>query len=509
MEKDIEKILQELYEVDSSLKEKEKELRKIIHTMLNLKPNVKIDETFKSTLRENISKKIVSEKLKNYSSQKQNIWHFFAYIFGTAWILAFWFFLLNENLNIGKNDIWNPNTPITTNNILSFESEITKISGWFGDLKNIWENTAPALRGVWGWATPSSAKMLQTESVSRDIWTEDMQIATETPLGDEMTVGKTMDLVDPNWVPEIYRYSFSGELNVTLSEMMPVYKKSNQNNLGKDFWKKFANFRFNGLDISRFSDLSAGNISFNQDKEYGYSINIDFSNGYLNIYKNWDTWPQKNYQEKKTTSLLAEDEVLNIANSFMKEYGIDISQYGHAKIETNYNTLLKTSDVSRIMPDFIPDTTYILYPLIVDGKEIMEESWDTAGIKVEIDTEEKRVSSVVWLSIQNYVQSDYIVENNTENILKVANVWGRFWFYTPETDRVKYKDIELKNPTLKYINIYEYKNNIQEQYLIPAVVFEVEKEGLENYYWNTISVPLVKDFYKYDKNGNIVWNSQE
>ena len=84
MEKDIEKILQELYEVDSSLKEKEKELRKIIHTMLNLKPNVKIDETFKSTLRENISKKIISEKLKNYSSQKQNIWHFFAYIFGTA-----------------------------------------------------------------------------------------------------------------------------------------------------------------------------------------------------------------------------------------------------------------------------------------------------------------------------------------------------------------------------------------------------------------------------------------
>jgi hypothetical protein len=33
--------------------------------------------------------------------------------------------------------------------------------------------------------------------------------------------------VDPDFVPEIYRYSFSGELNLELTDSMPVYKKEN------------------------------------------------------------------------------------------------------------------------------------------------------------------------------------------------------------------------------------------------------------------------------------------
>jgi hypothetical protein len=31
--------------------------------------------------------------------------------------------------------------------------------------------------------------------------------------------------VDPNYIPEVYRYTFSGELNLELTASMPVYKK--------------------------------------------------------------------------------------------------------------------------------------------------------------------------------------------------------------------------------------------------------------------------------------------
>jgi hypothetical protein len=62
----------------------------------------------------------------------------------------------------------------------------------------------------------------------------------------------------------------------------------------------------------------------------------------------------------------------------------------------------------------------------------------------------------------------------------------------------------LKNPEIKYVHTYSYKDNIQEQYLVPAVVFEVEKiENTENFYGETVVVPLLKDSYKYDENGNI------
>jgi hypothetical protein len=65
MKKQIESILQELYGVDSELKNREEELIQIIDSMINLKPNVKIDEKFKEELRQKIAKKISIKKMKN------------------------------------------------------------------------------------------------------------------------------------------------------------------------------------------------------------------------------------------------------------------------------------------------------------------------------------------------------------------------------------------------------------------------------------------------------------
>ena len=66
MGKEVENILQELYEIDENLQKKEPELKKIIHSMLNLRPNITIDENFKYSLREQIQQKINSEKLHNF-----------------------------------------------------------------------------------------------------------------------------------------------------------------------------------------------------------------------------------------------------------------------------------------------------------------------------------------------------------------------------------------------------------------------------------------------------------
>jgi hypothetical protein len=113
------------------------------------------------------------------------------------------------------------------------------------------------------------------------------------------------------------------------------------------------------------------------------------------------------------------------------------------------------------------------------------------------------------LSVAEYLASDYQVENNTENILKVANVWGRWGFYDYGTENVKITNILLKNPKITYINSYNYKNNIQEQFVIPAVTFEVEKPAnIEYFYQETITVPLLKDMYKYDDSGKIIGSSE-
>jgi hypothetical protein len=58
MDSKIKKILNELYELDGSLKEKEVELLKIIEKMLATKPNIKIDEDFKNNLKIQIIKEL-------------------------------------------------------------------------------------------------------------------------------------------------------------------------------------------------------------------------------------------------------------------------------------------------------------------------------------------------------------------------------------------------------------------------------------------------------------------
>lgn len=515
MGKDIEKILQELYQIDENLKQKESELTKIIQNMLLLKPNIKIDADFKMALQERISEKITSQKLENYlSNRKLNIWQIVSYIFWAAWVFAFWFFLLNENiLNTEKNGIWNTTIEITSpDNMLSFESKITKISGWFWNLKDLWVDSS-AQWWMWGWGVEWTAlmteKVAQNESVPGDVSISREFSLNDSAPSDAPMVWKMIAPVDPDFVPEIYRYSFSGELNLELTDSMPVYKKENVQSIWKEMMKNIGNFNFNGVNISRFPDLRVSSMTLNQDKPYGYSLNIDFDNWGFSMYKNWAKWPQVDYSENTKQVFLEENEIIKIAQNFLKEYNIDLSEYGAPVVEKSYIAIMEKYASSRIMPDYVNNNTSVVFPLVVEWQEISEEHGQISWVRIEIDLTEKKAVSLNGLSVNNYLTSQYQTETNKENILKVANVWGRFGFYTPETDKVKYVDIKLKNPELKYVNVYEYKNNSQEQYLIPAVVFEVERSWVENYYVDTITVPLVKDFYKYDESWNIVWNSQE
>lgn len=118
---------------------------------------------------------------------------------------------------------------------------------------------------------------------------------------------------------------------------------------------------------------------------------------------------------------------------------------------------------------------------------------------------------VIWLNsleVKNYLKSDYSTETNQKNILQVASVWWRYWLNnTQESDeKVKYINKNLINPKLKYISTYTYNQNTPTEFLVPAIIFEVENENNQDY-TETITVPLVKDFYKYDNSWKIIWSN--
>ncbi len=62
MSVNIKDILDELYALDPDLREKESEIKKIIEKMMKNRPEVEINETFRSELREKIMREIASMK---------------------------------------------------------------------------------------------------------------------------------------------------------------------------------------------------------------------------------------------------------------------------------------------------------------------------------------------------------------------------------------------------------------------------------------------------------------
>lgn len=577
MKNEIQNILQELYGSDKNLIEKEEELIKIINSMIDLKPNIKIDENFKEELRQKIAKEISIKKIRNMQEtwNKASLFQILSYVFWTAWVAAFWFFILKDtlfqdlDLGKGKQDI-------------KFESTVIESDEWFWELSDVWNQNnvkwgglamenqvdAPVVAPIQDKIGVVNEKKLmntttedESESMSKEESSTDLDADTtiidaatnwEISVSDSdwstTSVSNTslrwtspgasmwftwIDSVEPapawtnpsvrtfdypmwkmiapdiDYVPEIYRYSFSWNLNLDLKDMMPVYKRDNKKIDSKVFAQSISNLDFAWVDVSNFSNVWISNISLTEDKEYGYNINIDFENSSMSIYKNWTKWPQGTYVEGEKQVFLEEKEIIKISQDFLASHKIDLSKYGTPVIEKAYIMAYAKFSSSRIMPDYAQNITNVVYPLIVDWNEIVEEGWQAAWVRVEIDLKEKKVSGLNWLSIDNYLKSDYKTETSTENILKVANVWWRYGFYDTGTEKVKYIDVNLKNPEIKYVHTYSFKDNTQEQFLIPAVVFEVDKpENTEYYYWETVVVPLLKDSYKYDGNGVIIGGSE-
>lgn len=580
MKKQIENILQELYGNDSELKNREEELIQIIDSMINLKPNVKIDENFKQELRQKIAKEISVKKMQVFQNErnKPSILQIFSYVFWTVWIAAFWFFMFKDTLfkdvDFGKG----------SQNI-KFESTVTESKEWFWKLSDVWNQnnakwwevamdskavaplSAPVRENkVWA-NVKQPVKQIQKDEVVASKQAESNSvpnIVADTSVIDAVTNGDisvsssdwstrtisspnavsgsawvsmwnawiSMDMgntpptnptmrtfADPmpkiitpdnwNYIPEVYRYTFSWDLNIDLKDMMPVYKKDSKKADNKVFFDSLSKLNFAWVEVSNFKNVWISNISLVENTEYGYNINIDFDNSSLNIYKNWAKWPQDTYIEGEKQVFLDEKEVIKIANDFLNTYKIDLSKYGNPVIEKSYVMAYAKYESSKIMPEYTQNITNVVFPLIVDWNEIYEEWWQVSWVRIEIDLKSKKVIWLNSLSVDNYLKSDYKTETNTTNILKVASKWGRYGFYDIGTENVKYVDIKLKNPKLKYINTFNYKTYTQEQFLIPAIVFEIDNEnGSEYNYGETITVPLVKDFYKYDGNWAIIWASE-
>lgn len=364
MKNNIQEILEELYKIDSSLQTKEEDLKKAVAHLLEIKPNITVDETFKNELQNEIQQKILQKKIESFWKNKLSIFQIFSYIFGTLGLACFGFIILRENVQLSSKPI---QIPLVTQK--EEEKNTESLSASVAE-SSVWEN-----------ALMSNISPDDFKTKSREI----------TPaVGWDKEEKMTKKIMPP--------------VETITTESVWV---SSDSSLPDSAWAT--------ADMSMMADAAP---------------------------------PQESMWLMKSSPMMAEYIQDVYVYSFTWEINLDF--------KTSYPTFKKLS----------PNNTYF--------------------------SEEK-----------------LILENKVENILQVALKWGKDWLLEmPQSEKKREVHVVLQNPKIVYTNIYNFVWGTSIEYFAPSVVFEVKSSDDPNFYQTEIVVPLVKEIYKYDENGNIVWLNQ-
>ncbi len=465
MKKEIKEILDELYNLDSSLKEKESDLIEIISRMIDYKPDVKIDKQFKKELKEKVllelEKKDNSFFIKNIS---KFLWVFFS---GAVALML----VINIFPNIFYTlDSWNKWLE------LSFDTKIEKLNNTdaFGALTF---NNESASAWIW-WAWIASEKM-----------------ATESRL-----------MVNPDYRPKVYVYNLKQwEVLPEIPESMYVYKKQN-NNLQINNLNLKQTFKTDVIDLSNFKNLSVSNINLYENAKSWYQLNMSLKDWILNIYRNYDSWSQQDYTNRKRLTIddiPNDDKLIKLVNSFASNYSINISKYLNPSVENSWKTYYNNSEDKDNY--YIPEILSVVYQLELDWKWVYETIWVPYWLNSTVNIIDMKVNSFGPIQKLNLEWSNYKLITDEEKILEEAKKWNYYVNPISRSDNEDFEkiNIDIWEAKLVYLrkNSYDSKTNNSEEYFVPWLLFKVltPNDNEKNIYpWEFVSVPLVWGFLNED-----------
>jgi hypothetical protein len=195
----------------------------------------------------------------------------------------------------------------------------------------------------------------------------------------------------------------------------------------------------------------------------------------------------------KIGDIPADDVILGIAADFVRAHGIDLSKYGTPEVDNLWRQQYEqTPDKNQY---YIPDQIRVIYPLLVEGQPVYDESGGKSGLSIGVNIREKKVADIWGIQDQKYLKSSYPAVTDPAKITAYLENQGRMYTdWLPEGSTVKTVDITLGTPEMGYVKMYNYENNMSEELIVPALIFPVTNVPAgEVYYRNSVTVPLASD----------------
>ncbi len=266
------------------------------------------------------------------------------------------------------------------------------------------------------------------------------------------------------------------------------------------------------FNLQKLTSPNIENLSISEDREKGYTANINFIEGSVSLYENWRTWrlPERecrddacyNRYRMKPADMPSDDTVIATANQFLADYSIPASNYG-LPIVQNYwrQEYERATDKSTV---YIPDIVNVVYPFLVDGKTVFDEGGSPAGLNVSVNVRHNIVSSVYEVTTQQYSKSSYAGFTDEAAILALAEKGGfrNYYGIYPADAKAKKVTVELGTPVVGMMRFWQYTQTdfygTSEELYVPALIFPVLNKTETGYYRDTILVPLVKEIIDND-----------
>lgn len=327
------------------------------------------------------------------------------------------------------------------------------------------------------------------------------QSVAPTPISSDEKIGMIAPPVD------VTTYTFANEGDLpSWGETGDVYRRVKGEIQNAALAETLSRAATGLIDFSAMKHLRVQSYTLIQDQPFGSSITIDFLESVASLYQNYASWPHPEaecrddacYQtfRLKEADIPQDEEVIRIANAYLAENGIARKMYGEPMVNKDWYRVYQESTEKSLM--YIPDSMSVVYPLVLDGKRVYDESGNPYGLTVSVNIRHRRVDGVMNVTTNVFERSSYALEQDEKRIrafISQGGLYGSFYSGAQKTVEVKLGQGEVV--LQKTMKVGELGKPMEELF-VPALRFPVVEKPKEVWQQYVI-IPLAKDILDQQK----------
>lgn len=461
--------------------------------LASAKPSVVMSSDFKTTLRGQLIERASGlNKNINYTHKESWImtWNKFFLGFGASLVVVALVWYATSGSIIG--------TPKNAVQVLSGEYKVTsQAAGSFGSLTTSGSGAELALGGDTATRSQSGGG---SDSASSAVVT--------SPAYGGAGGGGDAKMIAP--YPEVqYKFKYTGGALPVLADQQEVFKRIK--GIDSDSASSIiGSIKLGLFNLQRLTSTALENITLTENRENGYSVNLNFVEGSASFYENWRMWssPDRECRDEacfnrnrlKLSDVPDDAKIFAIADQFINEYQISRERYGAPVINDYWRQEYNRS--TDKVNYYIPDVVSVVYPYIVGNTPVFDEGGMPTGLNVSVNIRKMLVSNVGEITTQQYFSSYYAGLTDERALVDLAEKGGfRYYYGYPliEGDQIKTTTIELGTPVSGMMRFWKYDNNGSgDELYAPALIFPVLNKTETGYYRDNVVVPLVKEIIEND-----------